>query len=748
MRSIPALILILSIAPLAAFAGEQPAPADPGPPDPASAEADGESIISIHADIMEGTQDAFAAAGTVRITYEGVILLADRALGWYPRKEAYVEGNVRMITADREYTCNRGFINWESQEIVFEDFLVRSRDKTKELTWYVATPLGMRIADGTVVAKNATVSNCDYAVPHQYLRVREIVIRPSGTAVIKGVSYYVHSVPLPIYLPAMIIPAGRPSLSAGFGNSSRFGTYARLSAGFDLPVGFDALGTVKLGYFSERGPAWGVGVDYHTPLITLGRAEYYTVPDDQGKDVDLQTLGTTHRYRYRWQQSIDSPAGWELDAELQKYSDAGFEREYFRNDYFNDKEPENRVYLKHASDNWAGFVEAKVRLNGYLEQTEHLPVAGVRGFSQPLGASFLWTSATEFGFLRRKLSDVRRRPDDTDASYAERRLLWNAFQDLPPISAAEQQGADRTVFRLDTIHEISRPFAIDWLKIEPFAGVRETFYDKRLQDDGDVARSQLFYGSRFSTSFYQMYDANSEFFNIDGIRHIVTPDVVYVARTDAWGAGNDELIALDETENLQRQDRIALRLRNQFQTRRNDKVIDLVDFDLETDAYPHSNRDHGGESFSDLRIDTRMHPHDHISITSLANYDFSQEGKGLSFFNIGADVELTSRWAAGFGHTYERGYESYGTYSLAYTLTPNWSIALYNDRDWNAGRSLEERVELIRDFHEFTFSVAIENDRRLDNKSVSVNIEPKSVKMPPRAGSFVRKFAEAQDEEE
>jgi len=742
MRPIPTLILITCIAPLAVFAGEGPAP------EHAADASEEETLIDVKADIMEMTEDSFAAVGNVRITYEGVLLMADRALGWLPRKEAYVEGNVRMITAGNEFACERGFINWESQEIVFEDFVLRSLDKTKPLTWYVATPLGMRIADGTIIAKNATVSNCDYAVPHQYLRVREIVIRPSGTTIVKGVSYYARGVPLPFYLPAMIVPAGRPALSAAFGNSSRLGTYATLAAGFDLPVGFDATATAKLGYFSRRGIAWGLGLDYDTPIITLGRAEFYTVPHDQGTDVDLATLGTTHRYRYLWQQSIDSPAGWELDAELQKYSDAGFHREYFRSEYFDDKEPENRLYLKRSSDNWAGFIEARVRLNDYLDRTEHLPVGGVHGFSQPLGAGFLWTSATELGFLRRKLSDIRRRPDDTDPSYAERRERWNAFQDPDPISAAEELGEDRTVFRLDTIHEVSRPFAIDWLKIEPFVGVRATFYDKRLQDDDSIDRNQLFYGSRFSTSLYQIYDASSEFLNIDGIRHIITPDVAYIARTDAWGADLDELIVLDETESIRQEERIALRLRNQFQTRRNGKVVDLLDFDLETDAYPHSNRDHAGESFSNLRIDTRMRPHDRLTLTSLSDYDFSEDHKGLNFFNVAADAELTPRWAAGFGHTYERYYESYGTYSLAYTLTPNWTAALHNDRDWNTGRSLDERIELIRNFHEFTFSVAIENDRRLDNKSVSLNLEPKSVKMPPRAGSFVRKFAYAMEDEE
>ena len=741
--------------PPAAPAGAAGEPASAAPTTPAgtagqkpevAGKADEGKDLDISADILEWDEGSFAAAGNVRIVYGDTMVMADRALGWRELSEAYVEGNVLMIMPDRTYSCDRGFANWDTGEVVFEDFRVRSRNKSDRLTWYVATPLGIRIANEIVVAKDAQVSNCDYAVPHQFIRAREIVLKPNGTAIVKGVTYYVRGVPMPVYLPALIVPAGRPSITASFGSSSRLGTYGRIAGTFRLPTEFiadsddlSADATLKLGYFSERGMAYGVGIDYSTPLIALGHVEYYALPDDHGEDVGGQELGTSSRYRTQWLHSMDSPAGWELDVELHKYGDAGFQREFFRSSYFNEKQPEDRVYVKYAHDNWAGFMEGKVRMNDYLDETERLPFGGVRGFSQPLGGGLLWTSDSEFGFLRRRL---------TDLTFAERRQRWDAFQTLPPVTSDELMGANRTVFRFSTTQEVSRPFAAGPIKIEPFAGVREIFYDTRLEGERDVARNQLYYGSRFTTSMYEMYDANSELLQIDGIRHIVTPDVVYVSRTDVWGPSQDELIQLDDTETISREEKVALRLRNQFQTRRRDKVVDVLDLDLETDVYPRSARDHDGEQFSPLRIDARLQPMERVRILSTTDYDFSGRDRGLNFFNVAAGVDLSDRWSASLGHTYERDFDTYATYSLAYRMTSNWTAAFTNDRDWTNGRSLNERVELVRDFHEFSLSLAIENDRRQDNKAVTVNLEPKSVKMPPKPSSFVHKLVETEDEEE
>ena len=734
------------------------APSETQPTGPTDAEitaftSEDSGMLSIKVDpegLMEMTEDrsSFAASGNVRIAWRDTIVTADHALAWPLKNEMYVEGNVRMLTPSREIRCERAFISWASGEVVFDQLKLRSRDKTKPLAWYVDTPLGVRLSNGTILAKKAKVSTCDYAVPHHYLRVGEVIIKPNNDIIVKRVTYHVRGVPTPFYVPVMIVPGSRPAVDARFGNTSDFGTFATLDTSFGLPVGFDATGTVALGYYSKRGPGWGLGLDYDTPTITRGEAEYYAIPHDAGQDFDDQILGKDYRYRYRWLHSADSPRGWELDIELHKYSDAGFRKEFFESEYYKDKDVENRIYVKRAEDNWAAFIEGKLRLNEHLDQTERLPVAGIRGFSQPLRNGLLWTSDTEFGFLRRRLSEIRRRPGESDADYNARIQKWNVFQKPLAITADEALGEDRTVFRFDTAHTISRPFALNRLKLEPFVGVRGTYYEETLRGNTSTWRNQLLYGGRVSTMLHRYFDVTSEALNIDGIRHIILPDISYTAKTDTWGADPSELIQFDETDAITQEDYITLRLRNRFQTRRRGKTIDLLDLGIETDYYPHSRRDNNAEGFSPLRIDAISHPVDGLTLLLNADYDFSENDRGPAFLNLGASVAVSERWSAYAGHTYERDIDNFGTYSLAYDLTPKWTAVASYDRDWRNGQALEERLELLRDFHAFSLAIVLENDERSGEQSVGFAISPKGIKMPPRPGSFARHLPEARDNTE
>lgn len=737
---------LFGVRPPESAAAEQEAPELTAAEAAAFASEDGK--LSFKADLMEWDQNmtSFAATGNVRVTWGDTILTADHALGWL--SEAYVEGNVRLLSPSREIHCERALVNWASTEVVFEEFKFRDRDKTKADTWYVSTPLGMRLANGTIIAEGATISNCDYALPHHYVRARKLIVKPNNDIIAKGVTYYVGGVPMPFYLPAIIIPGDRPVFDASFGSSSSFGTFGRLDTTFGLPLGYDAAGTVSLGYFSKRGVGWGLGLEYDSPLLARSKAEYYAIPHDTGEDFNDQILGTRYRYRYKWLHSMDSPQGWEFDIELQKYSDAGFRKEFFENEYYSEKPVENRFYAKRSEGNWAAYVEGKVRLNEHLDQTERLPVFGVRGFAHPLRNGFLWTADSELGFLRRRLSDIRMRPGETGASFAARRRKWNAFGTLPAISADEELGEDRTVFRYNTTHELTRPIPLNRFKFQPFVGVQSTFYSERLRNDHSASRAQIFYGGRLSTSLHRYFDFTSKALGVDGLRHIIIPDIAYTGRRDTWGADAGELIQFDDVDSLRQEDRIELRLRNKFQTRRGGRIVDLLDLDLETDHYPASRRDNGGENFSPLRIDARSRPVEGLRLYSNVHYDFSEEDQGLKFANFGANIDMTDRWAAYVGHTYEKTVDNFGTYSLAYRLTPKWTAVASHDRSWKDAQSLEERLELIRDFHAFDLSIVVENDERANEQSVSFRISPKAIKMPPRPGSFVRNLAEARDYDE
>ena len=699
---------------------------------------------------IEGTMDlsSFVATGNFRIAYGDTVISADNAVGSLTRKEVYVEGNVRMLTPANELLCDRAYVSWATGEAVFAQLDYRSREKTRQVAWFTSTPLGMRLADGTIVAHGSTISSCDYAVPHHYLRVRKLVVKANGDVLVWGVSYHILGVPAPFYAPIMYVPKRRPEIEFSAGNSSSFGTYARIDATVGLPLPLKPELTLTGAYYSKRRLGWGLGLDYSNRLFERGEAEYFTIPADNGEDIKGQELGTTHRYRYKWIHSMDSPDGWELDLELHKYSDAGFQKEFFEDEYFDDKEPENRLYLKRYENNWAAFIEGKIQLNEYLDTTERLPYGGIRGFSQPLYKGILWTSQTEFGFLRRKLSEIRERPGDTPASIAARRREWNAFQYLLPIRPDEELGEDRTTFRFHTQHEFSRPFPLGRLKLEPFAGISQTYYSRQLDNNNSIVRSQAFYGARLSTALYGVAEVRSRMLGIDGIRHILVPDISYVARTDTWGADADELIRFDELDDARQEDYVALRLQNVFQTRRAGRIVDLLELDLETDLYPHSNRDNEDERYSPLRIDARSHIIDGLSIFASADYDFSGEDEGLEFVTVGSRFDMTERWSAYVGQTYERGLDNYGSYALACRLTPKWTAVAKHERNWRTNDSLRDRFELIRGFHAFDLSISVENDHRNDEQTVGLSLSPRSIKAPPRIGSFVKKLAEERDERE
>jgi len=764
-RTLTAILLLLAAGALGR-AAEQPPPDNANPaesvasdtplgldPEVTAFTSEPSGMLSISTDengTIESTMDlsSFVATGNFRIAWKDTVVTADNAVGSLTRKEVYVEGNVRMVTPANEVLCDRAYVSWATGEAVFTKLRYRSREKTRRVTWFASTPLGVRLADGTLLAHNASVSTCDYAVPHHCLRARRLVVKPNGDILVRGVTYRIRGVPAPLYVPIMYVPKRRPEIRIDVGSSSSLGTYGRLDATFGLPLPLKPELTATGAYYSDRRLGWGLGLDYTSRLFHRAEAEYFTVPADMGEDVKGQELGTTHRYRYKWIHSMDSFEGWELDLELQKYSDAGFRKEFFEDEYFRDKEPENRVYLKRSEDNWAAFIEGKIRLNEYLDTTERLPYGGIRGFSQPLYKGILWTSRSEFGFLRRRLSEIRRRPGETDASFAARRREWNAFHQLAPITPAEELGEDRTTFRFHTEHEFSRPIAVGRVKLEPFAGFSETYYSKQLNSNRDVLRSQGFYGARISTALQATADVRSRTLGVDGFRHILVPDIAYIARSDTWGADADELVQFDDLDAARQEDCVALRLQNVFQTRRRGRTIDLLELDLETDLYPHSGRDNDGERYSPLRIDARSHIVDGLAIYASADYDFTGEGSGLEFLNVGARFDMSERWSAYLGQTYDRGEDNYGSYSLACRLTPKWTAVAKHERDWRTNESLRERFELIRDFHAFDLTISFENDGRNDEQTVGVSLSPRSIKTPPRIGSFVRKLAEERDERE
>ena len=97
---------------------------------------------------------------------------------------------------------------------------------------------------------------------------------------------------------------------------------------------------------------------------------------------------------------------------------------------------------------------------------------------------------------------------------------------------------ENTVNRFDSRHELEMPLHAGPFNIVPFAAVRATIYDGDFaaynDNTGDDRRIWSSIGSRFSTSIVRAdQDVRSQFFDLTGLRHIITPNATI------WASGTN-----------------------------------------------------------------------------------------------------------------------------------------------------------------------------------------------------------------
>ena len=126
----------------------------------------------------------------------------------------------------------------------------------------------------------------------------------------------------------------------GTGVESRWQLFNLLGVG--TPPGFDA--TLRLDYFSERGPAVGVNLDYERE-DAYGLLRSYFIHDD-GED-NLGPLrdnipDTTERGRFTFRHRQYLPRDWQLTFELSYISDRSFLEEYEESEFDEGKEQDRK----------------------------------------------------------------------------------------------------------------------------------------------------------------------------------------------------------------------------------------------------------------------------------------------------------------------------------------------------------------------------------------------------------------------
>jgi lipopolysaccharide export system protein LptA len=653
----------------------------------------------------------------------------------------YLEGDVIITRGDRTIRAARIYYDLRSNQALILDAVLRAFAQQRNLPIYVRAEEVRQLSITDYEARHATISTSEFHTPHVSIGAEtvtladvtprdesgEIIGVRAGRYTAKNTTFRLDGFPL-LWSPASsgdFQGEDTAFRSAKAGYDDEFGAAFQTQwhlfnlLGLVPPEGFD--GTLKLDYFTQRGPGVGVDLDYE-------REDYYGLfrgyyindhgTDDlsgnpqRGGDPDTENRG---RVLWRHRQFLDQ--GWELTLETAYISDRNYLEEYERNEFENGKEQETGIYLVKRDRNWQFSTLFNENINHFITQTEHLPEARFSLLGEPIGDYATLYHDSRMGGVRYDLTG------DANADFLPR----------------NEQGSTNTA-RGDLREEMQFPLpALGPLKFTPFASIRGTHWDGSPRGSGGVTRAFSTVGVQGNMYFSRVYeDVDSRLLDVHRLRHIIKPDFnLWYADTNR---NSNEMYRFDsEVEDIDAFGGGSVGLRQRWQTKRGSpgrwRTVDWIVLDVEAgffDSPPPGDNTHGNV------IDQR--PEDSIASNFLSMnflwrlsdttaliyegvYDWNRGEMGTSAISLA--YERLPRLAAFLGWRFvDQTRNNVLAAGANYKLNEKHTIGIRELYDIDRGQNVDTSLVLIRRWPRWYTAVTIAWDRAIDDFSVNLSIWP------------------------
>ena len=757
-----------------------------------------ERAVNIFADEIdswiEGDKRVVTAIGNVRIIRDDMVLNADNVILYFDHKkggkftfeekdfdEMYAEGNVTLRQKEDVQIADKIFINLKENKGVLVDAQMQIKadikeDADEQKSWkygkkeveeadehiptvHVKAEEIMLVGKGQYEINNGEFTTCNFDHPHYKFKsskIRILKTNEQGVMSLAGNKVYWGNRSI-FYWPYIAFDIrSKPNVLQNWelGNSSRYGNMLSTDWNlFNLGIAenIDKWSDLyfSLDYLEERGP--GVGANYSYDLSHIvGEFDAYYIKDNKRHDFNSSDVEGEDRWRLSWRHRQYLPFDLRLDLEANNLSDDGFLREFYEKIFKEHKDEETIVYLRRLEDTEGITFLLKKQLNsfdtfvdaGKMDRVaERLPELGYRIIGEPLWKNRLnYTTESNFTYFDRVFSNI---PGEEE-----------------PESA----------IRFDTNNEISSPFRLSILKVKPyvkgrFIGYTDTVKNKdsfrRFEDDGS-SESRLIstVGVDMSTTLWRTYSYYSEFFDINRLRHVFTPEIRYsfnpFITKDPRGFNQyDSVDRIDDSQWL------LIGFRNKLQTKRSvagrEKVVDLIYFDVELNFFLGNQ---GDDSVFDnevafnrkredfIHFDFKAQLNDHISILSERN-EFNMESGSLNIFNIGVLADYSPKWSAFLGQRFIQGVSSSVLLSTNFKFNEKWELDFLEQFDFNSelsqedkdpdrdlGKNLKTKFVFTRNFHEWVGSFTAEFSPTRDETVTRFDVFPKVLQKKKKSSRF------------
>jgi len=646
-----------------------------------------------------------------------------------------------------------------------------------------------QVSRGNFIAFDAAVTSSRMGVPRYWLQSEQLQLTDRQRTVIDPVTglptidnqpfvssnnnfVYFGGVPI-LYWPRFSTTLERPSYyltGIQFRNDSIFGSQIFLD--WDLfqllgieypPAGVDW--NLSTDYLSDRGPAIGTTLNYNLPGFmglpgpTSGDLDAWLIKDSGLDRLGRDRLGLTPEKTTRGRALLRHrqylPGNYEFIAELGWLSDRNFLEQYLENEWDQASDQNTGLRLRHYAGANLVDLSANVQINDFYGETESLPTLEhfLLGGSI-LGDRLTWSAHNRVGYSRLNVAEAPLDPVEA-ATYAP---LPGEF--------------DREGIIASTRQELALPVEAGPVKVVPFVSGEAAHYGEGT--DGDSLTRLLGQaGVRASLPMWRVDPTiQSSLMNVRGLAHKVewTAEYFYAdsntnfdalplydplddnaqeqfrrrfilntfggvlpnefdSRTYALRQGIQRSVVSGSDVLADDLQQFRLGLHQRWQTKRGlpgrERIVDLLQFDVDTILFPNADRDNFGETLGPTTYDLQYHIGDRFSILSDGYYDAFNDG--LRSISAGVATSRPGKGEAYVGLLSIEGPVSSTVLRSAfdYRMNEKWILSTGTAYDFGPTGNIGQSYGLTRIGESMLLRLGVNVDRGRDNVGIGFSLEPR-----------------------
>lgn len=587
----------------------------------------------------------------------------------------------------------------------------------------------------SIAASEITIT--PHAARFYQLKYADFDIGDSSVFLLNGV-VKIYGIPV-LWLPVFYKPKEENLGIAGFqfGEDGDLGFYLKFYKKLAFPEYPNFTAKLMADFYSDRGFGYGlegkaVTQDSRTDVFV------YSIYDNDpygSEDYDEYRQKVPNaRYDFRISNVTHITPRLDFRGAFEWLSDPYFTRDFFDDRYAGNPQPATYAALEQQFDDFSFSAYVRFRVNDFFTTVEKTPELRLDIPRQEIfNTGIYYQGDMQAAYMKMRWLDfdgddpLTAYEEDLYEGYAQRlrkgefRAVMRDYMRRNFMGEIERYDKlkDYAAFRFDTTHFIYYPITTKYFNFIPRAGFRLTAYShtsktkitnddlkvmfqaanpqssgkfnfKNYDDDGgSKVRLAAELGFELSTKLHNTWqNVRSEFFQIDGLRHIMQPYVNYTYIPKPT-LKREKIYFFDDVDRITKQNFFRLGIINRLQTRSGNSVKNLLTMENYMDIHLEKDDEYKDHSpFGTLGTTLEMELFKGLTVNADILLDLSGENEvedtirhgrnvgkvglaqdWINMLNLSVTYSPAKNWKFSFGYNYVRPYSYRSVYSMGSTLS-------------------------------------------------------------------------------